>query len=87
MHHYTTLTNFITKYHVMFKVYTDIGDVKELFHVFSPVHMIVHSLRLVDYLHAQADNPCYNYYLITLFIWMERNAVVRRLRVTVKIKF
>ena len=27
---------------------------------------IVHSLKLVDYLHVQADNPWYNYYLVHL---------------------
>ena len=28
-----------------------------------PVRKIIHSLKLVDYLHVQADNPGYNYYL------------------------
>ena len=28
-----------------------------------PVRKIIHSLKLVDYLHIQADNPWYNYYL------------------------
>ena len=36
------------KYHLMCKVYTDVGGIK-----------------LVDYLHVQADNSWYNYYLIT----------------------
>ena len=27
-----------------------------------PVRKIIHSLKLVDYLHVQADNPWYNYY-------------------------
>ena len=38
----------------------------------SPVYMycpavykIIHSLKLVDYLHVQADNPWYNYYIST----------------------
>ena len=26
-----------------------------------PVRKIIHSLKLVDYLHVQADNPWYNY--------------------------
>ena len=26
---YTTVTNFITKYHVMYKVYTDVGGIKD----------------------------------------------------------
>ena len=28
-----------------------------------PVRKIIHSLKLVDYLHVQADNPWYNCYL------------------------
>ena len=28
-----------------------------------PVRKIIHSLKLVDYLHVQADNPWYNYYV------------------------
>ena len=28
-----------------------------------PVRKIIHSQKLVDYLHVQADNPLYNYYL------------------------
>ena len=31
-----------------------------------PVRKIIHSLKLVDYLHVQADNPWYNYYLTLL---------------------
>ena len=30
-----------------------------------PVRKIIHSLKLVDYLHVQADNPWYNYYIVT----------------------
>ena len=29
----------------------------------SSVRKIIHSLKLVDYLHVQADNPWYNYYI------------------------
>ena len=29
-----------------------------------PGYKIIHSLKLVDYLHVQADNPWYNYYII-----------------------
>ena len=52
----------------MCKVYTDVGGIKvggikELYHVCPPVRKITHSLKLVDYLHVQADNPWYNYYL------------------------
>ena len=28
-----------------------------------PVRKIIHSLKLVDYLNVQADNPWYNYYV------------------------
>ena len=62
---YTTLTNFSTKYLVMCKVYTDVGGIKQLYHVCPPVCKIIYSLMLVDYLHVQADNPWYNYYIIT----------------------
>ena len=34
-----------------------------LYHVCPPVRKIMHSLKLVDYLHVQADNPWYNYYV------------------------
>ena len=63
LHFYTTLTNFSTKYFVMCKVYTDVGGIKLLYHVCPPVRKIIHSLKLVDYLHVQADNPWYNYYI------------------------
>ena len=52
------------KYLVMCKVYTDMGGIKWLYHVCPPVRKIIHSLKLVDYLHVQADNPWYNYYII-----------------------
>ena len=58
---YTTLTNFSTKYLTMCKVYTDVGGIKQLYHVCPPVRKIIHSLKLADYLHVQADNPWYNY--------------------------
>ena len=60
---YTTLTNFSTKYLMMCKVYTDVGGIKLLNHVCPPVRKIIHSLKLVDYLHVHAENPWYNYYL------------------------
>ena len=59
---YTRLTNFSTKYLVMCKVYTDVGGINYLYYVCPPLRQIVH-LKLVDYLHVQADNPWYNYYL------------------------
>ena len=31
--------------------------------VCPPVREIIHSLKLVDYLHVQADKPWYNYYI------------------------
>ena len=60
---YTTLTNFSTSYLVMCKVYTGVDGIKQLYHVCPPVRKIIHSLKLVDYLHVQADNPWYYYYL------------------------
>ena len=48
---------------MMCKVHTDIGGIKLLYHVCPPVRKLIHSLKLVDYLHVQADNPWYNYYL------------------------
>ena len=62
---YTTFTNFSIKYLVMCMVYTDDGGIKKLYHVCPPVRKIIHSLKLVDYLHVQAHNPWYNYYLIS----------------------
>ena len=68
---YTTFTNFTMKYLVMSKVYTDVGGIKYLNHVCPPVRKIIHSLKLVDYLHVQADNPWYNYYLTSKSISYE----------------
>ena len=48
----------------MYKVYTDAGGIKTLYHVCLPVRKMFHSLKLVDYLHVQMDNPWYNYYII-----------------------
>ena len=52
------------KYLVMCKVYTDVGGIKELYHVCPHVRKIIQSLKLVDYLHVHADNPWYNYYVM-----------------------
>ena len=49
-------TNFSTKYLVMFKVYSDVGGIKLLYHDCPPVRKIIHSLKLVVYLHVQADD-------------------------------
>ena len=57
---YTTFTNFSTNYLVMCKAYTDVGGTM----VCPPVRKIIHSLKLVDYLHVQADNPWYNFYVL-----------------------
>ena len=59
------------KYLVMCKVYTDVCGIKQLYHVCPPVRKIIHSLKLVGYLHVQADNPWHNYYLTTSgsYIW------------------
>ena len=60
---YTTFTNFSMKYHLMCKVYTDVGGKNGYTMGCPSVRKIIHSLKLVDYLHVQADNPWYNYYL------------------------
>ena len=61
------LTNFSPNYLVMCRVYTDVGGIKYLYHVCPPVRKIIHSLKLVDYLHVQADNPGYNMYMYQSF--------------------
>ena len=72
--YYTTLTNFSTTNLVLCKVYTDVGGINQLYHVCPPVRKIIHSLKLVDYLHVQADNPWYNYYVdVTLCMLSARN--------------
>ena len=48
----------------MCKVYTDVGGIKWLYHVCPPVSKIFLSLKVVDYLHVQADDPWYNYYVL-----------------------
>ena len=63
---YTTITIFRLNYFVMWKVYTNVGGIKQLNHVSPPVRKIIHSLKLVDYLHVHADNSWYNYYLASL---------------------
>ena len=45
------------------KVYTDVGGIKKLYHVCPPVRKIIHSLKLVDYLHIQENMPLYSYSL------------------------
>ena len=47
----------------MRKVYTVVSGIKQLYLVWPPVHKIIHSLKLVDYLQVQADNPWYNCYV------------------------
>ena len=44
---------------MMCKVYTDVGGIKKLYHVYLPVCKIIHSLKLVDYLHVQADRTAH----------------------------
>ena len=65
---YATFTVFRMKYLVVCKVYTDVGGIKQLFHVCPPVRKIIHSLKLVDYLHVQADNPWYKYYVYFMLL-------------------
>ena len=50
----------------MCKVYTEVGGMKYFYHVCPPVRRIIHSLKLVDYLHVQADKITYDYSSITL---------------------
>ena len=50
----------------MSTVYTDVDGIKWLYYVCPPVRKIIHSLKLVDYLHVQADNPLYNYYVLDI---------------------
>ena len=40
------------------------GGIKKLYLVCPPIRKIIQSLKLVDYLHVQEDNPWYKYYLI-----------------------
>ena len=40
--------------------------------------MILHSLKLVDYLHIQADNPWYNYYIYAESVEYDSEYEVRR---------
>ena len=80
---YTTFTNFSVKYLVMCKVNTDIGGIKQLYHVCPPVRKIIHSLKLVDYLHVQADNPWYNYCLFYLFCTLRAVTYLKLLEVHV----
>ena len=48
---------FSIKYLVMYKVSTDVGGIKQFYHICPYVRKIIHSLKLVDYLHVQADKP------------------------------
>ena len=61
-------TNFSTKYLMMCKVFTDVGGKNSYTMGCPPGRKIIHSLKLVDYLHVQADNPWYKYYLINFNI-------------------
>ena len=64
---YTTLTNFSINYLVMRNVSTVVGGIKWLYHVCPHVSKILYSLKLVDYVHVQVDNPRYNYYIRVCF--------------------
>ena len=57
----------------MCKVYTDVRGIRLLYHVCPPVRKIIHSLKLVDYLHIKADNPWYNYYVLFDCIELEND--------------
>ena len=67
---HTKLTNFFMKYPVMCKVYTDvsgISGIRSLYHSCPSAREIIYKLKLVDYLHVQADKSWHNYnlYLLT----------------------
>ena len=62
--YYTTIANVSTKYLMVSKVNTEGGGIKQLYYVCPSVMEIIHSLKLVDYLHVQAVNQWYNNYLI-----------------------
>ena len=55
--HMTIHTNFSTHYLVMFKVYSDVDDIKLLCHGCPPVWEITHSLKLVGYLLVRFGYP------------------------------
>ena len=56
---YTTYTNLNSKYLVMCKVQTDISCIELLYHGFPSVHVREkNSIKLVDYLHVQAEKHC-----------------------------
>ena len=54
----------------MCKVYTDVGGIISYTMFAKPLRKIIHSLKLVDHLHVQADKPWYNYY-----IYISKNAI------------
>ena len=60
------------EYLMMCKVYTDVGGIKYLYFVCPPVHKIIHSLKLMDYLHIHADNPWYNYYFTSTLVLLTK---------------
>ena len=71
-------TNLSMKHLVMSKVYIDVGGIKYLCHVCPHVRKIINSLKLVDYLHVKADNPWYNYYLISLPRSLSKGSLVNQ---------
>ena len=51
----------------MRKVYSGIDGIKVILcFVCPPERKIIHSLKLVDYLHVQADKPWYNYFIVQI---------------------
>ena len=55
---YTILPNFSMKYLVMRKVHTDVDGIKKSYAAVVYLYVdIIHSLKLVDYVHVQADKP------------------------------
>ena len=48
---------------------TDLLESSKAFGLCPMGSKIIHSLKLVDYLHVQADNPWYNFYIFGFIRW------------------
>ena len=58
----------------MCKVYTDVDDIRHLYHECPPVLEIIDLLKLLDYLHVQGGQPMVLLLLILLNHWLVDNA-------------
>ena len=72
---YSLLNILLTECFVRLKVYTDIGSIYQLYHVCPPVRKIIHSLKLVDYIHVQADRTAHG---ITTYLSMFVHATFKK---------